>query len=86
MATSQPAADQPGDTREGQKFYQQPLYIPPAQSFGREAHVSSQPPSYSQTQQDPKPASPQVPQESQQCQQNTFYQYQQSFSCPKKSS
>ncbi|XP_044128691.1 cornulin-like isoform X1 [Bufo gargarizans] len=77
MAENTTTADQPG-------FYQRPLYIPPPQSFGVEVQASSQPPSYSQTQQDPTPTCQETPKEPQQPQQNKFYQHQQTFSFDKK--
>ncbi|XP_073419147.1 uncharacterized protein [Dendrobates tinctorius] len=73
--------DQLSQTEEPKKFYQKPVYLPPAQGFGLAA---SQPPPFTQTQEDPNPDSDQIPQVPQQSQKSMFYQYQQSFSLQKK--
>ncbi|CAJ0922929.1 unnamed protein product, partial [Ranitomeya imitator] len=55
--------DQLGQTEEPKKFYQKPVYLPPAQGFGL---ATSQPPPFTQTQEYPNPDSHQIPQVPQQ--------------------
>ncbi|KAM4013233.1 uncharacterized protein ACNLHF_003380 [Anomaloglossus baeobatrachus] len=75
-------ADQPGHTEEPKKFYQKPVYLPPVQGLGLS---TSQPPPYTQTQEEnPNSESHQIPQVPQQPQKTMFYQYQQTFSSQKK--
>ncbi|XP_073493483.1 uncharacterized protein [Phyllobates terribilis] len=78
---SHTTADQPGQTEEPKKFYQKPVYLPPAQGFGL---ATSQTPPSTQTQEDPNPDAHQIPQVPQQPQKSMFYQYQQNFSSQKK--
>ncbi|XP_077110887.1 uncharacterized protein LOC143766807 [Ranitomeya variabilis] len=78
---SHTVVDQLGQTEEPKKFYQKPVYLPPAQGFSL---TTSQPPPFTQTQEYPNPDSHQIPQVPQQPQKCMFYQYQQSFSFQKK--